>query len=115
MNDKINAFRRRYEELKVTEGTSYAKIGAVVGLERTSIYKIIQEKVGCPFKVAMAIGKAMAMSEKDIIEAWKDISIRQMDKEIEAYQKSKVKPKPVPRLTCPSSGVAGKAACFPFF
>jgi cyanate lyase len=93
----VNAFHKRYEELKASEGTSYAKIGGAVGLDRTSIFKILQEKAGCPFKVAMAVGKALGMKEQDIIEAWKDISNRFMDKEIAAYRKSKVKPKPVPR------------------
>jgi DNA-binding XRE family transcriptional regulator len=98
----MNAFRKRYEELKASEGTSYAKIGGAVGLERTSIFKILQEKAGCPFKVAMAIGRALGMGEQDIIKAWKDIGTRLMDREIEAYRASKVKPKPVPRKKKPA-------------
>jgi plasmid maintenance system antidote protein VapI len=93
----MNAFRKRYEELKVTKETSYAKIGGVVGLDRSSICLIIQEKRGCPFKVAIAIGKALGMSEQDVIEAWKDMGNSLMDKEIETYTKSKIKPKPVSR------------------
>jgi DNA-binding XRE family transcriptional regulator len=93
----VNAFRKRYEELKSGDGISYAKIGEAVGLDRTSIFKILQEKVGCPFKVAMAIGKALNMSEQDTIKAWKDIGSRLMDREIAAYKASKIKPKPVPR------------------
>jgi hypothetical protein len=45
----------------------------------------------------MAIGKALGMGERDIIEAWKDISIRFMDKEIEAYKRSKTKPRSITR------------------
>jgi plasmid maintenance system antidote protein VapI len=93
----MNAFNKRYEELKAAEGTSYAKIGEAVGLDRTSVFKIIQEKRSCPFKVAMAIGIALGMGERDIIEAWKDIGSRIMDREIEAYKASKTKPRPVPR------------------
>jgi hypothetical protein len=93
----MNAFRKRYEELKASEGTSYAKIGGAVGLDQSSIHRIVQEKIGCPFKVAMAIGKALEMNEKDIIEAWKDIGNKFMDKEVEVYRKSKVKPLPVSR------------------
>jgi plasmid maintenance system antidote protein VapI len=80
----MNAF------LKVKQkDTSFAKIADYVGMDRSTIYLILNEKRRTSLRIAIKIGEYLGLSEKASIEAWKDIEARKIDKEIEEYKSNK--------------------------
>jgi DNA-binding XRE family transcriptional regulator len=80
----MNAFLKAKQKY-----TSFAKIADYVGMDRSTIYLILNEKRGTSLRIAIKIGEYLGLSEKASIEAWKDIEARKIDKEIEEYKSNK--------------------------
>jgi transcriptional regulator with XRE-family HTH domain len=92
----MNRLMERYQEVKAT-GLTMKAIGEKLGLAESSIWKILTDKRGTRYKVAVGIGQALGMIGEEIIEAWKDIMIKAMDREIDTYDKAKKKPSIIPK------------------
>jgi plasmid maintenance system antidote protein VapI len=80
----MNAFLRAKRK-----DTSYAKIADYVGMDRSAIHLILNEKRGTSLQIAIKIGEYLGLSEKASIEAWTDIEHRKIAKEIDKYKKAK--------------------------
>jgi plasmid maintenance system antidote protein VapI len=80
----VNAFCRAKDK----SGVSYAKVAEYVNMDRSTIHLILHEKRGTSLQIALKIGEFLGLSEKESIEAWRDMAFRKINREIEEYKKN---------------------------
>jgi hypothetical protein len=78
---KVNIFQKAMQE----QGITYEKLGEPFGLDKSNMFKIVNEQIPMPIWFAVEAGELLGISEEDALQYWCDSVVKRYKAKREKY------------------------------